>query len=85
MFRYAGGAITDDEIRSMAINQRSLGTKEINVIHHADCGMLTFTDDEFKRANQGETGIKPSWAAESFDDLEEESANPCAKSRPARS
>jgi carbonic anhydrase len=72
VIRNAGGVITDDEIRSLAISQRLLGTKEIIVIHHTDCGMLTFTDDEFKRAIQDETGIKPSWAAESFGDLEEE-------------
>ena len=95
VFRNAGGVITDDGIRSLAISQRLLGTKEIIVIHHTDCGMLTFTDDEFKRAIQDETGIKPSWAAESFGDLEEEvrqsmrrieagpsspSTNPCAAS-----
>jgi carbonic anhydrase len=72
VFRNAGGVITDDTIRSLAISQRLLGTKEIIVIHHTDCGMLTFTDDEFKRAIQDDTGIKPSWAAESFGDLEEE-------------
>jgi carbonic anhydrase len=72
VFRNAGGVITDDGIRSLAISQRLLGTKEIIVIHHTDCGMLTFADDEFKRAIQDDTGIKPSWAAESFGDLEEE-------------
>jgi carbonic anhydrase len=72
VFRNAGGVITGDGIRSLAISQRLLGTKEIIVIHHTDCGMLTFTDDEFKRAIQDESGIKPSWAAESFGDLEEE-------------
>lgn len=72
VIRNAGGVITDDEIRSLAISQRLLGTKEIILIHHTDCGMLTFTDDEFKRAIQGETGIKPEWAAESFTDLEED-------------
>jgi carbonic anhydrase len=72
VFRNAGGVITDDGIRSLAISQRLLGTKEIIVIHHTDCGMLTFTDDEFKRAIQDDTGIKPSWAPESFGDLEEE-------------
>src|SRR6187549_2407440 len=72
VIRNAGGVVTDDEIRSLAISQRLLGTKEIIVIHHTDCGMLTFTDDEFKRAIQDDTGIKPSWAAESFGDLEEE-------------
>ena len=72
MFRNAGGVITEDGIRSLALSQRLLGTREIIVIHHTDCGMLTFTDDEFKRSVQHETGIKLSWAAESFGDLEEE-------------
>src|SRR3982750_442129 len=70
VIRNAGGVITDDEIRSLAISQRLLGTEEIILIHHTDCGMLTFRDDEFRRQIQDETGIKPAWAAESFDDLE---------------
>ncbi|OZC69013.1 carbonate dehydratase [Rhodococcus sp. 15-725-2-2b] len=70
VIRNAGGVITDDEIRSLAISQRLLGTKEIILIHHTDCGMLTFTDDEFKKDLQDETGIKPHWAAESFTDLD---------------
>lgn len=69
VIRNAGGVITDDEIRSLAISQRLLGTKEIILIHHTDCGMLTFTDDEFKNDLQEETGLKPNWAAESFPDL----------------
>ena len=72
VIRNAGGVITDDEIRSLAISQRLLGTKEIILIHHTDCGMLTFTDDGFKQQIQDETGIKPNWAAESFVDLEED-------------
>ena len=72
VIRNAGGVVTDDEIRSLAISQRLLGTKEIILIHHTDCGMLTFTDDEFKRAIQDETGIKPEWAAEAFPDVEED-------------
>ena len=68
----AGGVVTDDEIRSLAISQRLLGTTEIILIHHTDCGMLTFTDDEFKRSIQEETGIKPAWAAEAFSNLEED-------------
>ena len=59
VIRNAGGVVTDDEIRSLAISQRLLGTEEIILIHHTDCGMLTFTDDEFKRQIQDETGIKP--------------------------
>ena len=70
VIRNAGGVVTDDEIRSLAISQRLLGTEEIILIHHTDCGMLTFTDDEFKASIQDETGIKPEWAAESFNDLE---------------
>ena len=72
VIRNAGGVVTDDEIRSLAISQRLLGTEEIILIHHTDCGMLTFTDDEFKRSIQDETGIKPEWAAESFSDLDED-------------
>src|SRR3954447_8232845 len=72
VIRNAGGVATDDAIRSLAISQRLLGTEEIILIHHTDCGMLTFKDDEFKRAIQDETGIKPEWAAESFGDLDED-------------
>jgi carbonic anhydrase len=72
VIRNAGGVITDDEIRSLAISQRLLGTTEIILIHHTDCGMLTFTDDAFKRSIQDETGIKPPWSAESFGDLDED-------------
>ena len=72
VIRNAGGVITDDEIRSLAISQRLLGTEEIILIHHTDCGMVTFTDDQFKRSIQDETGIKPTWAAEAFSDVEED-------------
>ena len=72
VIRNAGGVVTDDEIRSLAISQRLLGTEEIILIHHTDCGMLTFTDDEFKKSIQDETGIKPEWAAEAFPDLDED-------------
>jgi carbonic anhydrase len=72
VIRNAGGVVTDDEIRSLAISQRLLGTEEIILIHHTDCGMLTFTDDDFKRSIQEETGIKPEWAAEAFADLDED-------------
>ncbi|MFF1697679.1 beta-class carbonic anhydrase [Streptomyces sp. NPDC058257] len=67
--RNAGGVVTQDEIRSLAISQRLLGTTEIILIHHTDCGMLTFTDDGFKDEIQRETGIRPPWAAEAFTDL----------------
>jgi carbonic anhydrase len=69
VIRNAGGVVTDDAIRSLAISQRLLGTKEIILIHHTDCGMLTFSDDDFKHAIQQETGVKPPWAAEAFPDL----------------
>jgi carbonic anhydrase len=72
VIRNAGGVVTDDEIRSLSISQRLLGTREIILIHHTDCGMLTFGDDEFRRQVQQETGIKPEWAAEAFDDVEED-------------
>ena len=72
VIRNAGGVVTADEIRSLAISQRLLGTEEIILIHHTDCGMLTFTDDEFRRQVQEETGIKPEWATEAFSDLDED-------------
>ncbi len=72
VIRNAGGVATDDAIRSLAISQRLLGTTEIILIHHTDCGMLTFTDDEFKRAIQDETGVKPPWSAEAFPDVAED-------------
>jgi carbonic anhydrase len=70
VIRNAGGVITEDEIRSLAISQRLLGTEEIILIHHTDCGMLTFTDDAFKQSIQDDTGIKPPWSAEAFSDLD---------------
>jgi carbonic anhydrase len=72
VIRNAGGVITDDEIRSLAISQRLLGTEEVMLIHHTDCGMLTFNDDDFRRAVQDQTGIKPEWSAEAFEDVEED-------------
>jgi carbonic anhydrase len=72
VIRNAGGVVTDDEIRSLAISQRLLGTEEIMLIHHTDCGMLTFGDDEFRRQVQAETGVKPEWAAETFEDIDED-------------
>ena len=72
VIRNAGGVVTDDVIRSLAISQRLLGTEEIILIHHTDCGMLTFTDDGFKRDIQDDTGIKPAWSAEAFSDLNED-------------
>jgi carbonic anhydrase len=72
VIRNAGGVVTDDTIRSLSISQRLLGTEEIVLIHHTDCGMLTFTDDGFKRAVQDETGIKPEWAVEAFADVDDD-------------
>src|SRR5206468_12178303 len=72
VIRNAGGVATDDAIRSLVISQRLLGTEEIMLIHHTDCGMLTFKDDDLRRQIQDETGVKPEWAAEAFDDLEED-------------
>ena len=81
VIRNAGGVVTDDEIRSLTISQRLLGTTEIILIHHTDCGMLTFTDDEFKREIQNEIGQKPEWAAESFPDVEEDVRQSLARIR----
>ena len=72
MIRNAGGVVTDDVIRSLAVSQRLLGTEEIVLIHHTDCGMQIVTDDEFRRSIHDETGIKPSWAAETFQDVNED-------------
>jgi len=70
VIRNAGGVVTDDVIRSLAISQRLLGTQDILLIHHSDCAMLTFSDDAFRDSILQETGIKPSWAAEAFADLD---------------
>jgi carbonic anhydrase len=70
VIRNAGGVVTDGDIRSLAISQRLLGTREIVLIHHTDCGMLTFTDDAFKKDIHDETGLKPPWSPESFDDID---------------
>ena len=72
VIRNAGGVVSDDVIRSLAISQRLLGTKEIVLIHHTDCGMLTFKDDEVKAQIEDETGIRPSFALEAFSDLEDD-------------
>jgi carbonic anhydrase len=71
VIRNAGGVITDDEIRSLAISQSLLGTEEIILIHHTDCGMLTFTDEEFKAQMREATGEEPSWNPEAFSDIDE--------------
>src|SRR5436189_6151465 len=72
VIRNAGGVATDDAIRSLAISQRLLGTTEIVLIHHTDCGMLTFHDDDIKRKIEEETGIRPAFAFEAFSDREQE-------------
>ena len=72
VIRNAGGVITADQLRSLAISQRLLGTTEIILIHHTDCGMVTFTDDGFRADVQLAVGIKPPWAAEAFTDVEED-------------
>ena len=70
VIRNAGGVVTDDAIRSLAISQTLLGTEEIVLIHHTDCGMLTFTDDEVKAQIEQDTGIRPPFALESFKDVD---------------
>jgi carbonic anhydrase len=72
VIRNAGGAVTDDAIRSLLISQRLLGTREIILIHHTDCGMLTFTDDGVKAQVQAETGVRPAFALEAFPELDED-------------
>ena len=72
VIRNAGGVATPDAIRSLAISQRLLGTREIVLIHHTDCGMLTFSDDEFRQGIEAETGQRPEWAAEAFADVDQD-------------
>ena len=72
VIRNAGGVVSEDAIRSLAISQRLLGTEEIVLIHHTECGMLTFSDDDFRRQVQEDTGVRPPWAAEAFPDLDED-------------
>ncbi len=72
VIRNAGGVVTDDAIRSLVISQRLLGTREVILIHHTDCGMLTFKDDEVKQQIEAEVGIKPEFALEAFSDLEQD-------------
>jgi carbonic anhydrase len=70
VIRNAGGVVTDDVIRSLTISQRLLGTNEIVLIHHTDCGMLTFHDDDVKAQIEADTGIRPPFALEAFPELE---------------
>jgi carbonic anhydrase len=72
ILRNAGGAVTDDMIRSLAISQRKLGTREVMVIHHTECGMQTITDDGFRAELQADTGMTPPFAIESFANLDED-------------
>lgn len=71
VIRNAGGVVTDDVIRSVAISQRRLGTREVLVLQHTGCGMTTFTDDEFRSELEHETGLRPPWAVEAFVDVKE--------------
>jgi carbonic anhydrase len=72
VIRNAGGVVTDDVIRSLSISQRLLGTREIMLIHHTDCGLQKTTEDEFKGTIEAETGIRPHWAVEAFTDAEQD-------------
>lgn len=81
VIRNAGGVVTDDAIRSLAISQRLLGTEEVVLIHHTDCGMLGFGDDEFRASIERDTGIRPPWAAEAFADLEQDVRQSIARVR----
>ena len=72
VIRNAGGVVTDDEIRSLAISQRLLGTEEVILIHHTDCGMLTFEDANFRNDIEQETGVRPTWSSEAFSNLEDD-------------
>jgi carbonic anhydrase len=70
VLRNAGGVITDDVIRSLAVSQRRLGTRSVMLIHHTDCGMATITDDGFRLELQAATGVAPAFAIESFTDVD---------------
>jgi carbonic anhydrase len=72
VIRNAGGVVTDDVIRSLTISQRLLGTREVILVHHTDCGMLTFKDDEVKADIEAETGLRPPFALEAFPDVEQD-------------
>ena len=72
VIRNAGGVVTEDVVRSLVISQRLLGTEEIMVIHHTQCGMLTFKDDDVKAAIEADTGLRPAFALEAFPNLEED-------------
>jgi carbonic anhydrase len=81
VIRNAGGVVTEDVIRSLAISQRLLGTNEVILVHHTDCGMLTFTDDQVKADIEAETGLRPHFALEAFSDLERDVRQSIARIR----
>ena len=85
VIRNAGGVVTDDVIRSLAVSQRLLGTTEIILIHHTDCGLQKITDEEFKREVEADTGIRPPWAVEAFTDAAADVRQSIGRLRPARS
>ncbi len=72
VIRNAGGVATEDALRSLTISQRLLGTEAIVLVHHTDCGMVTFSDDEFRQGIEKETGIRPTWSSEAFPDAAED-------------
>lgn len=74
VIRNAGGVATEDALRSLTISQRLLGTEEIVLVHHTDCGMVTFSDDEFRQGIEKETGIRPTWSSEAFPDAAQDVA-----------
>ncbi len=84
VIRNAGGVVADDVIRSLVISQRLLGTREVVLIHHTDCGMLTFRDDDVKDAIQSDTGLRPAFAMEAFGSLEGDVRHIVREALPAR-
>jgi len=81
VLRNAGGVVTDDAIRSLAISQTLLGTEEIILLHHTDCGMLTFSDEDFAARLEEQTGQRPEWSAHAFGDLEQDVRDSIARLR----
>lgn len=81
ILRNAGGVVTDDAIRSLAVSQNLLGTEEIVLLHHTDCGMATFTDEEFAARLEADTGRRPEWSAQTFSDVEQSVRDSIARLR----
>ena len=81
LLRNAGGVVTDDVIRSLAVSQRLFGTEEVVLVHHTDCGLQSVGDDEFRRRIQDETGIRPPWALDAFADVDEDARQSIARVR----